>query len=342
MAISHMAALLRTTWAQEQAAVMKLLQLILLTKQGSNEAQTLLSAVLNIVASPLDHSLRSYQRQNPSSQEVEPLLKAIKENLRVSRRTGGADHKELEQWTSTPNGGLVASVRHTIVQSVQWSLNPGINITPPSYTHRQVLAASKLLGPKRLLCAILDEVKQQTDAGSAGIVYDIATALVCAPDVTNMPAPVLPAMLGDPNQQVVPMQVRTTLRQALQREVLEFKKMQKADNVMAETVMRLYRRVEAQMAMPEPAQMLQEHMGLGLDENAAASLGDALAAAGGDGLGTETNNVELDLDGAGNMNIDLSSTNDGGLGVGDDDIFGGLDMGNGADLLEGWDGMDLT
>ncbi|KAK8110423.1 uncharacterized protein PG998_006880 [Apiospora kogelbergensis] len=348
-AIAYMSNQLRTTRSQEQKAVISILNLIILTKQGSNEAQSLLSAVLNLVAKPLDHSLRSYQRQNPSSQEVDPLLKAIKDNVKVSRRTGGAGHKEIEQWTSsTQNVSLVSSLRQALQGFVQWGINPGMNIMPTSYTHRQMLVALKVLGPKRFLQVLLEEVKQQTEAGSASIVYDVATALVCAPDVTNIPPPPPPTMLGDPTQQVTPPQARVSLRQALRWEAEDFKKIQKSDPVMAEIVVRLYRRVETQMVMPEPPQMLQNDLSLGIDESAAASLGDALAAAGNDGLVTDDGNTGMDLDlgGPGDMNLDMTSTGSGGLGVGDDDIFGNLgSLGGGADIMDGmdgWDSMDLT
>ncbi|KAK8017519.1 mediator of rna polymerase ii transcription subunit 5 [Apiospora rasikravindrae] len=348
LAISYMSNQLRTTRSAEQKAVIQILNLVLLTKQGSNEAQSLLAAVLNLVAKPLDHALRSYQRQNPTSQEVEPLLKAIKDNVKVSKRTGGADHKEIEQWTSsTQNVSLVASLRQVLQGFVQWGMNPGMNIMPTSYTHRQMLVALKILGPKRFLQVVLEEVKQQTDAGSASIVYDVATALVCAPDVTNIPPPPAPAMLGDPTHQMSPpLQTRVSLRQALRWEAEDFKKIQKSDPVMAEIVVRLYRRVETQMVMPEPPQMLQNDLSLGIDESAAASLGDALAAAGNEGLVTDdasANHMDLDLGGPGDMNLDMTSTGSGGLGVSDDDIFGNLgSLGNGTDLLDGWDSMDLT
>ncbi|KAK8001969.1 Mediator of RNA polymerase II transcription subunit 5 [Apiospora marii] len=377
LAISYMSIQLRTTRSPEQKAVIQILNLILLTKQGSNEAQSLLSAVLNLVAKPLDHSLRSYQRQNPSSQEVEPLLKAIKDNVKVSRRTGGADHKEIEQWTSsTQNVSLVASLRQVLQGFVQWGMNPGMNIMPTSYTHRQMLVALKLLGSKRFVQVVLEEVKHQTDAGSASIVYDVATALICAPDVTNIPPPPAPAMLGDPTHQMSPpLQTRVSLRQALRWEAEDFKKIQKSDAVMAEHVVRLYRRVETQMVMPEPPQMLQNDLSLGIDESAAASLGDALAAAGGEGLvGADeagaANHMDLDLGGPGDMNLDMTSTGSGGLGDGSlsnaADLFGDWDrimtstgsggfgvsgddilgnsggLGNGTDLLEGRDNTDST
>lgn len=296
VAITYMSNQLWTESRSDQKPVITILQLILLNKKGSDEAQTMLSAVLNIVAKPLEHSLRSYQRQEPKCQEIEPLLNAIKDNIRLSRRTAGAGHNELEAWASTANGGLAASVRQTIQGFVQWSLHPGINMIPTSYTHRQILAAHRILGARRLLLIILDEVKQQTDTSSCSIMYDIATALICAPDATNVPPPAVMTLLVDPSNPIVTPQRRMSLREALKSEAEDFKVIQKSDPALAEHIVRLYRRVEAQLMMPEPAEtMLQGGLSLDLDENAAA----ALAAAQGDGLVTSDGNLNLNLGNAG-------------------------------------------
>ncbi|KAI0514419.1 mediator of RNA polymerase II transcription subunit 5 [Xylaria bambusicola] len=343
VAITYMSNQLWTESRSDQKAVIAILQLILLNKKGSDEAQTMLSAVLNIVAKPLEHSLRSYQRQDPKCQEIEPLLNAIKDNLRLSRRTAGAGHNELEAWASTASGGLAASVRHTIQGFLQWSLQPGNNIMPTSYTHRQILAAHRILGARRLLGIILDEVKQQTDASGCSIMYDIATALICAPDATNVPPPTVMALLVDPNNHPVIPQTRMTLREALKSEAEDFKIIQNSDPALAEHIVRLYRRVEAQLMMPQPAEtMLQTGLGLDLDGNAAAALGVTQ----GDGLVTGDGNLSLNLGNAGSdMGLTGGADSGGGLDFGtDDDIFGNLGgAGSGADLLEGWgDGMDLS
>ncbi|KAI0490644.1 mediator of RNA polymerase II transcription subunit 5 [Xylaria cf. heliscus] len=342
VAITYMSNQLWTESRPDQKSVITILQLILLNKKGSDEAQTMLSAVLNIVAKPLEHSLRSYQRQDPKCQEIEPLLNAIKDNIRLSRRTAGAGHNELEAWASTANSGLATSFRQTIQGFVQWSLHPGINMIPTSYTHRQILAAHRILGARRLLHIILNEVKQQTDTSSCSIMYDIATSLICAPDATNVPPPAVMTLLVDPNNPIVTPQRRISLREALKSEAEDFKIIQKSDPALAEHIVRLYRRVEAQLMMPEPAEtMLQGGLGLDLDENAAA----ALAAAQGDGLVTGDGNLSLNLGNAGSdMGLTGGADSSGGLDFGtDDDIFGSLGAGgSGADLLEGWDGMDLS
>ncbi|KAI5859468.1 Med5-domain-containing protein [Durotheca rogersii] len=325
----------------EQRAIIRILQLILLTKQGSSEAQAMLSAVVNIIAIPLEYSLRSYQRLDPKSQSIEPLLKAMKDNIRLSRRTGGAANNELEMWTGTANGGLAAAIRSTFQGFVSWSVDPALNTMPTSYTHRQVLAALQILGAKRLLHLILEEVKAHTENERGSVAHDVATALICAPDVSNLPPPAELAMLVDPNHPIMPPQRRLSLRAVLKSEAEDCKMLQKSDLAMAEIVVRLHRKVEAQLLIPPPAdQMLQGGLTLGLDGNA-AGLGDALAAAQNDGLVVDDGNMNLDLGGGSGNEMGLGSGADsnGGLDFGTDDgMFGGLGTGgSSADLLEGWD-----
>ncbi|KAI8960103.1 Med5-domain-containing protein [Daldinia sp. FL1419] len=331
---------------QEHKAVIRILQLILLTKQGPTEAQTMLSSVVNIIAMPLDSSLRSCQRFDPKNQAIEPLLKAMRENIRLSRRTASAANNELETWCSTANGGLAALVRHLVQNFVSWSVHPGLNVMPTAYTHRQILVALKILGAKRFLYVILEEVKVQTEAGNGSIAHDIATALICAPDVTNLPPPTEAVLhLDSANRPYVPPQLRLSLQAALKAEAEDCKIIQKSDPGMAEIIVRLYRKVEAQMLMPPPAEsMLQgELANLGLDGNAHA-LGDALAAAAqNEGL-TNDGSMNLDLgNGGGDMGHLGGGPGDsghhGGIDFGSsDDMFGSLGGGGGgADLLDGWD-----
>ncbi|XXH00752.1 hypothetical protein Hte_007102 [Hypoxylon texense] len=344
-AIIHMS---NQLWAElhnnaEQRAILGIFALILLTKQSSTDAQAMLSSVLNIVAIPLEYSLRSYQRHDPKSQAVEPLLKAIRENIRLSRRTASAANNELETWTSTANGGFAANVRHVVQSFVTWSVHPGLNVMPTSYTHRQILAALKMLGARRLLYIILEEVKLQTEAGNGSIVHDIATALICAPDVTNMPPPAEYALLADTSSHpVVPPQRLISLAGALKHEAEDCKKIQKSDPMMAEIIVRLYRKVEAQLLMPPPAETML-HNGLAsldLGENSTA-LGDALAAAAqSDGLGGDDANMGLDLGGndMGHLGGGLGDSGHHGLDFsGDNDMFSGLGTGGSSgDPFENW------
>ncbi|KAK0635373.1 mediator complex, subunit Med5 [Bombardia bombarda] len=290
-------------WAdqpQGQAAIIRVLQLILRPNSISHEASAMLSSVLNIIAKPLEHSLRSYQRQDPKSQEVEPLLRALKENLPLSRRTGGTDHNELESWAGThitpaahaiPAGGaaprssssssasnnhnnnnnsngnnninngggpastsgLMAAVRLTVTNLVQWASHPTLNGMPSSYTHRQILVALKMHGARHVLSVLLDELKTQTELGNAAVAYDVVTAILCAPDVyADSSAAAEATAVPDETTGAfpAPVQRRITLREALKSEAEDWRRVQRTEGpAMAEAVVRLHRRVEAQMAI---------------------------------------------------------------------------------------------
>jgi mediator of RNA polymerase II transcription subunit 5 len=196
------------------------------------------------------------------------------------------------------------------------------------------------MGAQRLLSVILDEVKTHSSVGSGSVVYDIAVALICAPDVNNLQPARPPTLLADHSQDVVPLQTRLSLRDALRMQAEEFKRMQKSDPVMAEHVLRLYRRVEAQLAVPQ-VEMLQDDLALGLDGNAAASLSNALAAAQNEAVVTDDANMSLGLGGTA-VDLNLSAGDGAGLNIGaDDDLFGVGRFGNN-DIPEGWGGMDLS
>ncbi len=355
------------------AAIIKILQVIIRPSSISDEAATMLPSVLNIVAKPLEHALRSYQRQDPKCQEVEPLLRAIKENLARSRRTGGANHTELESWcgahtTNSGNsshsavihGGLSAAVRHTIQSVIQWAQHPPLNGMPATYTHRQTLAATKMLGAKRHLSILLDEVKPLADTPQAGIAYDVATAIVCAPDVTNDPSlarplPTAAAVAGGqptplPEDDPAPQQRRTSLREALKAEADDWKRIQKSDRLLAEAVVRLHRRVEAQTAPPPPPLPLPLPLPDQVDAEAVAAvallhgsemggLGDAAALAesmSAADLGHVHDGMVMDTSGLDASDLGLGGDT-GHVDLGGDNIFGGE---FGADFSS-WD-MDLS
>ncbi|KAF4446383.1 hypothetical protein F53441_9951 [Fusarium austroafricanum] len=315
---------------KEQKSIIKILQLILLPSSISGEASTMLSSVKNLIAKPLEHALRTYQRRDPKNQDIEPLLRTLKDSIPLSRRTGGTDLNELESWTVTPPTGLSSAVKLTIQGLVHWSIHPAMNSMPTSYTHRQILAGLKIMGPKRLLHVILEEVRQHTESGSGSIVYDVATSLICAPDAVKD----APAVLDANGNMLPPVQRQRTLRDLLKIEAEGCKKLQKKDPALAETVVRLHRRVEAQMVIPQPQGMLQPaDMSLNLDGDTAA-LGDAMAAA---ASGVQGDNMSVD-----NLTLDVSM---GGvpsdLGLGSANDGGNLDPSGDAAMFEGFDTQDM-
>lgn len=270
---------------------------------ANTEASQMLNSVLNIISKSLEHSLRWLQRAEPQRQDVEPLSTAIKANLGYSRR-GSTEHTELESWTSTSGGGLTTAIRQTINLLLQWSLNPAVNVMPASYSHRQILVGLKLLGAKRLVAILLDAVKASTEAGNGSTGLDIAASLICAPDASSF------EMSSDSNQSAdehLPLQRRLTLREALKAEAedavprLAADTTTASDRLQAETVIRLFRRVEAALFISPVSGGL-----LGVDINGAMTVG-------GVGVG-----VNVDVDGNGLTDIHLvpgvGSVGLGGLG----------------------------
>ncbi|TVY27259.1 Mediator of RNA polymerase II transcription subunit [Lachnellula hyalina] len=289
---------------------------------NNTEASQMLNSILNIIAKNLEHSLRWFQRAEPSRQDVEPLSRALRGNLGWERR-GASEHTELEIWTSTQGGGLSMAIKQTIQSLVQWGLNPGININPANYTHRLILVSLKILGAKRLLSTIIGEVKSQTETGNGSVVIDVAAALICAPEAGSWDNAGLDGM-GQPLQR------RLNLREALKNEAENAPRVSKTDAVHAENVVRLYRKVEAQLVMPMRQQTLMPHDALGdLDQaldSGALDVDGAMAnvGLGGDGLGNGLG------DGLGGENDLMSGLMGDGHSGGLLDSFGtGGDMGDG-------------
>lgn len=342
-AIIYLSNCLWTDRPEENKAIIKILQLILKPSQKmSLESSEMLNSVKNIVAKPLEIGLRTYQRQNPKSQAVEPLLQVIKDNIELSRRTGATGDKELEQWTSSGNVGLTTTIKHTIQNLTMWSLHPGVMPTP--YAHRQILVGLRLLGAQRLLNAILEELKQLTETGNGSTAYDVAIGLVCAPDATTT-SDTPPSILDEAGHSPAPQQRRLSLREALRWKAEGWKKIEKNDPAMAETVVRLYQKVEAQMAPAAIAPLAH-----GADEEAMNAMVDNVAAAAAASqLGMDdpmaldhsaTAGLSLDLGGgAGDLNLGGGS---GANTAGGMDLTGGDDMFSGLGPLDGWEGMDLS
>lgn len=283
------------------------------------EASQMLNSIINIIAKNLEHSLRWLQRAEPQRQDVEPLSKALRSNLGWERR-GASEHIELESWTST---GLTGAIRNTISGLVQWGMNPGVNISPANYTHRQILVGVKLLSAKRLLNTILDEMKAQEEAGNGPIVFDVATALICAPDAMSWDPTSGMGILGD-GTSITPLQRRMTLREALKIEAENAPKVHNTDALLAETVIRLHRRVEAQLVVHQ--QPLISHDAIdGLDVALHGAIDAALDDAMAGGIADGGQSIEDVM----NAETDLMSGLIGGTDGMDADMFGGMGDGMG-------------
>lgn len=281
------------------------------------------TTILNIIAKPLEHSLSSLQRLEPSRQDIEPLSSTLKKSHLIYSRTAGTDHTELENWASTNGGGLISAVRATVVSLVAWCINLGGNITPASYTHRQILVTTKLVGAKRLLHALIDETIKQTLAGNGSAVIDVVASLICAQDLSEKSngsiQQQLMSMLGNSTVNMngttnLELQARLSLKEALNIEVRDAVKIHKSDVERAEAIVRLYRKVEVLSALPPQTQGIGElHDGL-VAGSGGLHLGDGGLGVGGHGI------------------AGIGALDEGLMGLGDgDDLLSGmkLDMGGG-------------
>ncbi|CZR65485.1 related to Mediator of RNA polymerase II transcription subunit 5 [Phialocephala subalpina] len=292
---------------------------------NNTEASQMLNAILNIVAKNLEIKLRYVQRFEPSRQDVEPLSKALRGNLGWERR-GASDHNELEAWTATPGGGLTVAIKHTIASLVQWALNPTANTHPASYTHRQFLACEKIHDAKRLVHTILEEIKTQTEAGNASIVYDVACAIVCSPDSASWDAGIQVDVLGTNTFQ--PLQRRLNLREALKNEAENAPKLHKTDPFTADTIVRLYRKVEAQLVMPQQTMLEHDALG-GLDSGLHQALDSAVLEGAMADAGMGMDGLDDNQHGLGGMNDPHGDLMHGLMGGGDaGDLLDGFGTGN--------------
>jgi mediator of RNA polymerase II transcription subunit 5 len=343
-------------------AMMRVFREIIVSAPSSGDAQAMHAAILAMVSSRLEKCFRTLQRREASrANNIEPLMQAIKGNSHYERSMY-ASMKELEQWTNAPNTTLHTSLRHTVQQLSQWASTASIQPNPPSYTHRQVYASLKILGANRVLRAIIDELKAQTEAGNGAAALDIGVSIICAPTVDDSPIPV--DWIGSPTPASHPPRTRMNLREMLKHDFDNAANLVGTDPLAAETIVRLHRRVEAQLAsigetvlqgqvpvmnLPSvniadmQSQSISDDITKAIDNAAAASIADDITnmdnkalqrsmeeLTGADGLDLSSIGMGPGNGGAGDMGAELGNLPDLDLG----DMSG---MGMGMDM-----DMDMT
>jgi mediator of RNA polymerase II transcription subunit 5 len=307
-----------------------------------SEPTTMHRTVLAIVADPLNRYLQKFKSGGKATPPLEKLFTALKPHCEY-RKTIYHPCPELQSWIVAP-GSLKQAFHSTFQSLISWSASAGINPIqgPSSYTHRQLHITLSIIGASNVLSILLEEIKNQTSdpQGAAAIAVDIATALICVPTPGSSLAPT--------NWMYTSRGGRMALREALRLEVDEAAKLMQTDAVLAETVVRLHRRVEAQLtvsAIALPAQIMPDLDAIGVDAAVAvAAVTDAMdfTTAGG---GSGTSGLDLDLSndtGMGGMDLTGTDGTGGGMdllgtgsamnGADDDDIFAGLDLGGDLDL----------
>jgi mediator of RNA polymerase II transcription subunit 5 len=353
-------------------ALIKIFNEVILSVPSAGDARAMHSTILAMLSSRLEKAFRTLQRREPSRTNVEPLLQAIKESSQYERSMYPAI-QELEQWTNAPHSTLNTALRHTIQQLSQWASTAAIQPNPPSYTHRQIVTSVKMLGANRVLRAIVDEIKAQTDTGNGAAALDIGVSIICSPTVDDSPIPV--DWVGSSIRAPLVQRTRMNLREMLKQEVDSAASLVASDPLTAETIVRLHRRVEAQLAsigeatFQAPAinlpsvnigdiqsQTISDDLNKAIDDAAAASIVEDISnmdnkalqrsmdeLASTEGLDLSSIGLGTADTGAGDMSTDLENLpgldlgDMGGMGMGMD-MDMNMDMGGGGD--DDW-GLDF-
>ncbi|KAL8719616.1 MAG: hypothetical protein Q9225_003390 [Loekoesia sp. 1 TL-2023] len=206
----------------------------------SSDSAAMHSAVLAIVAEPLDEALNHAQRVHKLRVDINPLLEILKQHMQKHRHAAAA-YNELENWATTPRLGLQSALSNSIHALILWCLAEGpagptgTSSSPPNYTHRLLRSAVMLLGAKATLRVLVDEVVAQTENGSeqdVDIVLDIVVTMIVAPQLSQSSS-----------------SQRLTLRDVLQTLFSEVGELSKTDANRARVVVRIHRRVESFFAV---------------------------------------------------------------------------------------------
>lgn len=206
------------------------------------------AAVLAAVARPLEDSLNHAQRQQPLRADISPLLEALKSYTHRQRREA-TSFSELENWATTSGGGLLAALRHTMEPLIPWTsaFSASADVTPPQYTHRQLIETLKILGAKAVLHFFLDELMAHYDNGDLpdlDVVFDIIVTMITAPQHQFAYPMATTTNVGGNGPFSTP-SGQLSLRDALDTEFLGAFGLSKTNLPRATMIVRLHRRVEA-------------------------------------------------------------------------------------------------
>ncbi|KAE8310885.1 mediator of RNA polymerase II transcription subunit 5 [Aspergillus transmontanensis] len=312
---------------------LKTLQSLVNPSSISGDAREIHKTVLNITARSLDEQLKDIRSRHPNRADIKPILDVLEPCLSF-QRTGSCHRSELDSWTTHSPGGLLGSIRSTFQGLVLWSTSPGVSMAPHSYTHRQLVAGIRMLGSARVLTAIVDELKMQTETGNADLALDIAVTMICAPLAESFAIEQSNYHPVDPNKEPLPRCPVLTLRDALNLQHEHVPKLSEKDPLRAEVIVRLYRRVNALMTPTSQMPNLDmsniiQNMQLGVEDHGQMDLEPAGA---GHGVGDDdAANLNRMLDNAAaaaaaGLDSGMGQGMDGGLDTSIDDVLNAADM----------------
>ena len=239
--------LIKHSWEDHGDAdsLLQILEKLLKPSSSSQEPKAMHKAILAIVAKPLHQSLQTLSQKRPEKKEVNGYMELLKPYLNRQRIMEGSK-SELDEWTAPSSVGIAIHIRNAIRDQVSWVSAVGPT-PPPQYTHKLFGVGCSEIGVDAVLDAMIEELREQTATGNGPLTLDVCTAMITAP-LANVQASVIAA----PQQ---PQKGSTTVRDTLRlRNAIPQKLLQKT-NSEAEALVRLGRRVEAQLAVTQLPQI---------------------------------------------------------------------------------------
>lgn len=227
--------------------LLQVLDKLLKASSSSQETNAMHKAILGIIAKPLSDSLQNLIQRRPEKKEVDSLLKLLKPYM-SRQRTMQFNAAELEEWNSRQGTGFAKQLQIVIREQVAWASSVGPT-PPPKYTHKLFAVGCEVAGVSAVLDALIAELREQTNLGNGSLALDVCTALVSAPlpcTVNQLVAAPTPS----PNQNGAP-----SVREELRFRVTDVHSLLQTPNSDAEALVRLNRRVVAQVAAAQVPQL---------------------------------------------------------------------------------------
>lgn len=315
--------------------LLQILEKLLKPSGSSQEMQAMHRCILGIVSTPLESSLQTLIRRRPEKKDqANALIEILKPHLH-QQRTMVVTRAELDAYAA--DGLLTQAVKSSIRNLAMWAAN-GSSDAPPRYASHLVHCAIKIHDSFKVLHAVVEELRDQTNMGNGSIALDICAALVYAPEPASYTT--LMNITGTAAQIT-----GRSLHDAIRLEMMNVQKLLQMPPRDAEALVRLARRVEAQSAVSQVAlvnlqpsadeqvmsEQVMQDLGLGANDVSMA-VGDSLIT---DNGGLDQNgNADFsttDFNAAGNGSLDLGDSTNQSLNDmmqldSSNDIFGNLNV----------------
>lgn len=255
---------------QELSVMCAIIKALMKAPTSSSDATAMHNTILSIVSHAFTRCLQTVKQRIPNSaKDLDPVLNFLEPHLTFIQSPLRYD-TEMRNWL-TSQGGIQQAFRYSFNSLTNWSttiaMNPAQQI-PRQYSPRLAFLSTRLAGARSTLRTLVEEVKNQTAFadGTAPLHLDTAAALICAdalssesyhaadtsspPDQISATGAERPDLNTKGDGQFLQKiaagsssSVRMTLASALSTALESAPSLLKTDPAMAETIVRLHRRV---------------------------------------------------------------------------------------------------